>query len=124
MILATILKSPIRWLASVNAAAVVHNRWWCRLKTFCAHARRSGVLANGLTMKLASARNMAAGDGGADFLPLVVAGQLRHGKSRAAQLQAGRGRGGVRRRSGISHDLLQERIRRKTALPRRFLKSG
>src|ERR1022692_609666 len=95
MILATIEKSPIKWLASVNAAAVVHNRSWCCLKKFCAHARRFGVLANGLTIKLASARNMAAGDGGADFLALGFAGQLRQNEPGAAQFKAGGGRVGV-----------------------------
>src|ERR1017187_4933838 len=124
MILATIEKSPIKWLASVNAAAVVHNRSWCCLKKFCAHARRFGVLANGLTIKLASARNMAAGDGGADFAALGFAGQFRHRKSGTAQLKAGGRRDGFRPRGGVRDDCLQEGVRRKAALPRRLLKIG
>src|ERR1039457_3298134 len=101
MILATIEKSPIKWLASVNAAAVVHKRLWCCLKKFCAHARRFGVLANGLTIKLASARNMAAADGGADFLALGFAGQSRRRKPRATQSQAGGRRASLRLRSSV-----------------------
>src|ERR1035437_10080028 len=116
MILATILQSPIKWLASVNAAAVVHKRSWCCLKKFCAHARRLGVLANGLTIKLVSARNMTPGDGGADFLALGFAGQLRQSEPCAAQLKTGGGRSGFRLRSGIRDDLLQEGVRRKAAL--------
>src|SRR5208337_1887142 len=104
MILATILQSPIKWLASVNAAAVVHKRSWCCLKKFCAHARRLGVLANGLTIKLVSARNMTAGDGGADFLALGFARQRRQGEPFAAQFQTGGGPIGVGQGSGVRYD--------------------
>src|SRR5208337_134092 len=115
MILATILQSPIKWLASVNAAAVVHKRSWCCLKKFCAHARRLGVLANGLTIKLVSARNMTAGDGGANPLPFGFARQLRQGEPFAAQFKAGGEYVGVGQGSSVRDDLLKEGVRRKAA---------